>query len=350
MLLIGKRDAAVFYVLFVGFIASAPLSGCAGQKKIVDKPTPAYRQVQVIVANENLRDAPSGNKIGVVKEGESFSLMMRRGNWCLVGNNSFEEVWIWAPSVGLPSVNPLHVSSWLGSGGGVMDVDQLMATFGPQDNVTPIASQAVVYQWKNAGSLFGTRHLVQVDAWVDRTTRSVVKVRFELPPYQGQRAEVLDALGVPQRKADKTDFTQAIYTDVRSGIGFLSLAFANGDFMQVGEVIASRYDPALVEKWIAAPEKKFTIEDQKLVLEVTLLNRSESLAFSCPVFSTTLVENGRQLGTWQIGPGDVRLDPGERKTFRIPLPLNASQVSVKQVAARADLIEMLVVPSAKDSG
>ena len=329
--------------LKLGLLLLFFLTGCAGQQQSLQTEEPEYREVTVTVASENLRDAPGGNRVGEAKKGQTFSLRMRRGNWCEISGDSIQ-AWIWAPSIGQRSVNPLAVTEWIGSKAKPRSVDDLDDIFGPPVQVGQVASQAVIYDYTNAGALFGTRQLSRVKVWVDRATRTAVRVEMDLPPFSGRRMELLDAMSLPKLKATSTDFDESVYENKFDGIGFLVMTFVKGNFEQVQRVTAERYSPALVEKWVAIPEKKVTIEDGHLMLELTMQNQSSTVAFSCPMVELELVQGSRNLGTFILGPGNVRLAPGETKTFRIPTPVESANVDVKQVGARAELVDMLIVP------
>ncbi|MCB2201094.1 hypothetical protein KQI63_16975 [bacterium] len=329
-------------LLLPGMLLLFFLIGCAGQQTMQTEEQDYY-EVEVTVPSENLRDAPGGNRVGEAKKGQSFSLRMRRGNWCEVKNDSIR-AWIWAPSIGQRSVNPMDLREWIGSKASPRSVDELDDIFGPPLNVEPVGSQAVIYDYIDAGSLFGTRQFDRVKVWVDRATRTVARVEIDLPPFSGRRMELLQDMGLPKLKASSTDFDESVYVEKFDGIGFLVMTFVKGNFEQVQRVTAERYSPAMIEKWVSVPEKKVTIEDGYLTLELTMQNQSSTVAFSCPMVELELVQGTRNLGTFTLGPGEVRLAPGETKTFRMPTPVESANINVKQVAARAELIDMLIVP------
>ena len=321
-------------------------AGCAGTKQAsVDKSEPEYATVTVNVPQENLRSGPNSSKVGETFKGSQFLLKQRRANWCQVSSDSTGDVWIWAPSLGLKSVNVLTLAEWIGTRKQPRSVDQVTDLFGPPTEVLQVASQAVMYRYQNAGELFGTRQLRDVMVWVDRATRTVVRVEFELPPFEGRRMELLGQMGLPKVKASSTDFTESIYENKFDGIGFLTMTFGNGSFEVIERVNAELYSPNLLENDIVIPEKKVTIEGEYLTLELTMRNQSAKVAYSCPLVELELVEGSKNLGTWTLGPGDVRIEPGTESTFRMPIPLKAASVNVKQVGARAELVEMLAVPA-----
>lgn len=330
--------------LKLGLLLLFFLAGCAGQQKVVKTEAPEYETVTVTVASENLRDAPGGSKIGEATQGQVFELRMRRGNWCEISGDSIQ-AWIWAPSIGERAVNPMDIREWIGSKAKPRTVDELDQLFGPPVNVEPVASQAVIYDYTNAGSLFGTRQFERIQVWVDRTTRTVVRVEMDLPPFSGRRMELLESMGLPKVKASKTNFDESVFYDKFDGIGFLGMTFAEGNFEKIQRVTVERYSPELVASSINIAEKKVTIEDGHLTLELTMQNNSSNVAFSCPMVELELVQGSRNLGTFILGPGDVRIAPGETQTFRMPTPVESANVNVKEVGARSELLDMLRLPA-----
>lgn len=337
-----KKAAALVAVMALTVL----LAGCAGTRKGTKEAVeePGLQVVKISVAKENLRDAPQGEKIGEAVKGQSFRLVQRRGNWCEVSSEGVPDAWIWSASLGYSKINPLDLSLWLGLKGNGQDVDGLTALFGAPVEVKTVNPQLVIYEYPNADELFGTGQFESVQAWVDRATRAVVRVQFDLPPYVGKRMGLLAEMGLPKLKASKTDFDHSLYLDKFEAAGSVEMIFVEGSFDKIRTVVADRYNGELSDRFIDIREKKVTIEDDYLTLELTMKNTSTSVAFSSPSVELELVENGRNLGTWVLGPGNVRLDPGQEKTFRMPIPLKAATVNVKQVGARSELTDMFVVP------
>lgn len=346
------RKTSGLTILLLAALLVAGLAGCAGVQRDAERPEEEGPVVfgQVRVAEENLRAAPNGRKIGEALRGDQFPVVLRRGNWVQLDHPDLGEAWIWAPSLGYDSLNPMDVHMWLGTGSAPLPLDSLTIRFGPPMGVEPFGGAAVRYIYNNrtfgGGTTFGTYAFEAVHATIDRGTRSVVAVEFVLPPFEGKSGELLPALGLHAAKSTNTNFDRARYDDRFKGISRVDLVFEQSNFERIATARAWRYNPERWRDYVDVNEQKVTIGDNdQLVLEMWVTNRDESRAYAGPQAELELRIGGQSLGTWSLGPGDVRVGPGEKKMFRLAIPLKASRVDVKQVAARAELTDMLVLPA-----
>ncbi len=330
-------------------LAVVLLSGCAGPGAGRHGPIKGV-PVTVQAVTENLRDAPGGKRVGEVVKGQRLTQTLRRGNWAHVRSKEIDEAWIWAPSLGYALVNPMDVHTWLGEASQPRFITELTEIFGPPSTVETISDQAVTYVWTNdlpgVASLFGVRTLVSVKASVDRATRKVFAVRFGLPPFEGKTKEALAAVGLSEAKSTSIDTERARYDHRFPGVERVELWFADGDFLKIGEVRAWRYDPEAWEQAISVSEQKALQDGNSLAWQMTLTNLGHGYTFASPTVAVELVYRGSSLGRWTVGPApDIRVSPGGLVLVRLPLPVNIAGKDVKEIAGRAQILEMLVLPA-----
>lgn len=335
-------------VIAVALFAGILIAGCAGSgagRRGEDKGIP----VTVRANKENLRDAPSGKKVGEVLDGQPLTQTLRRGNWAQVRGEQISQAWIWAPSLGYPLVNPMDVHMWLGDPAAPRQISELTEIFGPQSTVETISDQAVNYIWTNdlpgGGSLLGINTLVSVKVSVDRKTRKVFAVSFTLPPFEGKTKEALASVGLSEAKSTSINTERAQYDNRFAGVERVELWFANGDFLKIGEIKAWRFNPDLWQKNIDVSEQKVVQDGNNLVWQMTLTNLGHGQTYASPTAEVELVYRGKSLGKWTIGPAaNTRVIPSGVILVSLPLPITVDGRDVKEIAGRAVIKDMLVLP------
>jgi hypothetical protein len=321
------------------------LAGCAGSgkfRKDYGKP------VTVTAAEENLRDAPSGSKVGEVVRGKVLTQQVRRGNWVQVTGAEAGQAWIWAPSLGYDLVNPADIRTWLGPAGGPVSIDAITDLYGPQTTVQTLSGSAVEYTWNNYapenGTLFGTDNVREVRVSVDRASKLVFASAIVLPPFQGKTKDALTHVGLSEAKSTTINGDRARYDGKFPGAERVELEFYKGDFLKIGEVRAWRYDPDLWHDRINVSEQKAVQDGSSLNWSMTLTNLDNNHTFAAPVAEVELVYHGRSLGTWTLDASNVRVPPGQVVLASFPIPIDISDKNVKEIAGRAELLEMTVLP------
>ncbi|MFH0882849.1 MAG: hypothetical protein V2A56_07670 [bacterium] len=329
-------------------LTSALIVGCAGSGG-GRRGEPTGTPVTVRSAVENLRETPSGKQVGEVHNGQQLTQTLRRGNWAQVSGPQIPQAWIWAPSLGYPLVNPLDVHLWLGEPSAPRQISELTEIFGSQSTVETISDQAVNYVWTNdlpgGTSLFGVSSLISVKVSVDRPTRKIFAVSFVLPPFEGKTKEALSAVGLSEAKSTSINTERAQYDNRFAGVDRVELWFAEGDFLKIGEIRAWRFNPDLWQKNINVSEQKVIQDGNNLAWQMTLTNLSHGQAYASPTVEIELVYRGRSLGKWTIGPvPNTRVSPGGLVLVSLPLPVDIDGKDVKEIAGRAEILDMLVLP------
>jgi len=331
-------------VLFAGFA----LMGCAGSGKM-SKTSVMNVPVTVTAKVENLRDAAGGDKVGEVKAGTQLTQTLRRGNWSQVRGAGFGEAWVWAPSLGFDLVSPADVRIWLGPANTPVSIDDVVDVFGPQTTVEMLSGSAVEYIWNNilpgGNTLFGTSNVNSVRVAVDRTTKKVFAVTIELPPFNGKTKEALSYIGLSETKSTSINGDRAQYDGKFPGVDRVELWFKNGDFLKIGTVKAWRYDPGLWQRNVNVSEQK-AIQEGKSALswQMTLTNLDRSHAYASPTAEVEIVYHGKSLGKWTLS-ANVRVGPGQVNMVKFPIPIDITGKDVKEIAGRADIQDMLVLPA-----
>ncbi|MBS1261345.1 MAG: hypothetical protein MAG453_00666 [Calditrichaeota bacterium] len=335
-------------------LAALLLASCAGQKGAsVPPPSPdtsaaEITRVTVTVPVENLRATANGGKVGETREGARYPLLERRANWCRIEHDSLGAVWIWAPSLGYRQVDPFSLLLWFG-GREPMLADSVNAVFGAPVTVESSGGEVLLYRYPNQfengpGTRFGTDSFTETLLWIDRRSRVVLQLEFELPPFSGTAKELLRAVGLPAARSSGTDFEKARYDNRFPGISRLELLFDDGDFDRIRYLSATRYPTGAWRSALAAGAKKIVLDGHALVLSMEVENTSGEYAFAAPVVSVNVYEDGTPAGEWTLGPAAFRLEPGANDVLEIPLPLAADHVNVNQVAATAEIVDAYAVP------
>lgn len=330
--------------LIIAGLAVVMMTGCAALNagrsgRMAGKP------VNVTVAKENLRKTPGGAKLGEVALGAQLKQVLRRGNWVQVTGTPVGQSWIWAPSLGYDLVNPVDIHTWLGSADHPLTIHEVTDVFGPQSTVETLSGAAVEYVWSGGMDVFGTDNLREVRLAVDRATRKVFRVTMVLSPYEGKTKEALVHVGLSAAKSTSIDTDHARYDGKFAGIDRVNLYFYNGDFLKIGKVEAWRYDPDLWQNMLSVSEQKAVPSGKGLNWTMTLTNIDGSHTFASPTANVELVYHGQSLGKWTLGPIDVRVAPGQVALASFPIPIDVSGKDVKEIAGRADLVDMLVLPA-----
>jgi hypothetical protein len=332
------------------------LAGCAGPKQTAEPvPQPdehaSLPRVTVTAAQENVRATPNGDIVAKAHRGERYPTTMRRGNWVEIVHPDAGRAWIWAPSLeGMGSVNPMDLTLWLGGADGPATEPELKRIFGPPTMIQPITTVAVIYTWENGrdGALFGDNRFRTVQTWVDVATREVVRVAFELPPFEGEYKELLSRLALPEKRG-KADFERVRFNHAFAGISLLEMLYYEGDIRRIATVVADRFAPGGWHTEVSVGEgKKATIgEDGNLVLVMPLSNQSRSVAWGAPLVDVEMYVGSRPEGSWRLGPGGLRLEPGEAAELRLPMPVEAASVDMMKTSVSANIVEMLPLPPAE---
>jgi len=347
MFFLKKYSSVVSVIVLVLFLA-----GCAGTKKTTT--TDQYEelvQVSLKVEKENLRDAPNGNKVGEAHQGDILGLVERRGNWCQIHNETLGNVWIWGPSLGYTSVSPLNIRSWIGDASTAASEKSILEVFGRPTSVEMLGSHLAVYHYNNyveqGQTLFGTHQIVATKVYLDRRSRTVSQVELVLPPFKGNTKKAIPALGLPSVKSSGIDFERARYINKFAGISVLELKFLKGDFEKIESVSAFRTAPELWRRKLDVSDKKVTIVNGKLALQMTLTNNDQVNAYASPKAEVELYQGSKYLGKWNVQQDDFIVDPGKTVVTTMPIPVEAHLVEVKKVAARAEILQMYVLPGGK---
>jgi hypothetical protein len=339
-------------LLFV-LVVLVLLAACAGQQETLPPPpvdstaVEEDQRVTVQVAIENLRETPNGTKVGETTSGSEYVFIERRGNWVQLKDPVRDGVWIWAPSVGFPKVNPLAMSLWVG-GDQPQTVDSLTEIIGAPIQVEAYGGGLYQYHYVNMvagreGTLFGTSTFRAIEILVDRETREVLFVGIELPPYQGSAKDLLRVIGLPEVRSTSTNFEHALYTDKFAGISTVEFLFEKSDFNKIGQISALRYSVVEYETALTAGEKKIVHEGNQLILSMEVTNTSGDFAFAGPEVAVELVEGDRNLGAWVLGPINARIEPGETEILFEPIPLSDAGIDVNRVGARAEIVSAITV-------
>ncbi len=301
------------------------------------------------VERENVRDAPGGKVIGSARRGETFTLLQRRGDWCRVDRPDTLEGWIWAPSLGLARANPMWPLLWLGGEGENRSVEEITSLFGPPTAVQPYGAEIYIYRYVNlsgtgGASLFGTRGFRELRLWVDRPGRTAIRLEMDLPPLRGKAEEILGKLGFSAVRSTGSDFERARYEGKLPGIAQLDLLRHKGNFTLFSRVVAEKYPPRRWVRWVKIRKRRAVVDGKSLEVVLTLTGGDPDMTWAAPRAEIGLFEGSRRLGEWELGPADLRLEPGREGDAVFPVPLDASAVDPAKLSVTAKLIGMLPVP------
>ncbi len=346
----NKYTLILFFQLFLLCLL---FSGCLApvkkpeEEEIILEP----KQIMLIinVDKENLRAAPNGVKIGEAIRGESFLLLLRRGNWCEIKHPNHETCWIWAPSVGFPLINPLNLNFFFGISDSSF-TDNFMDRFGQPTEESYYSSRIVIYRYRNmlegGTTLFGTDRFHEIRLWIHRATLMIICAEIELPPFEGEASSLLTQLGLPnEMNSTLSNFDFVRYDAVFRKIARLDLNRLPGDLTKFQSVIAHRYDPIRWRETVQVREKSARQNESSLEVVLTLVSRDRDLTYVAPIAEISLTEDSRMLGRWEIGPVEAYLAPWDTVKALFNLPVDTGTLNLSALDVSAKLTSLTPVPT-----
>lgn len=344
------RGLSILVLLFL----VAWLMGCAAPRQEPPETPPEPQPIEpvkqfraVTVPQENFRAQPQGEVLGQVSMGDSLVFEERRANWCRVVHEELGDGWIWAPSLGYEQVTPLSLRHWMGSPEDPVTEENLRELFGTPAEEEYLAGVAMKMRYLNPNEfpVYGRQGFERATAWIDMKSRQVVRVRFDMRPYEGDAGRMLAILGLPDKRSTRRDFEHIRYDDSFAGLARLEMRYYQGNFERIGSVTVDRFPP---EDWkrevsLVSGSKKAVVRDGVLVLVMEAANGGE-LAWGAPMIEAGLYEGSRIVGEWTLGPAQLRLAPGERGVLEIPTPVQAAGLDLNRISALAELVDMLPLP------
>ncbi len=305
---------------------------------------PVY--LTVMVEQENLRASPNGEKVGEASRSEKLELMQRRGNWFEVAHPGLGTVFIWAPSVGAELINELDIQ-WLIGGDDYRSMDSLVAMLGEPSSLERQGGdlvEAVYYAQNEDGTLLlGTRRFTSLQLLFDRETKAVLEVLIKLPPYEGDVEGLLQQIGLSHTRPSGSDFERVRFQGKYGGIALLDLERHQGDFTRFSRVHALKFPPGRWRTSIEITTKDADHSGAATTISLGMKNTSP-FEFTGPVVKLGVYEETRIVGNWTLGPGDLRLSPGETSAVRFPLPDLGPDANPREVSFTAELKSMTEVP------
>jgi len=204
------------------------LSSCSHKTtKISPAPTPAPAPAEkeiaiadtaiVQVRSENVREQPNGKIIGKVRRGTPLLILRRVGNWVEFSGAKFDEVFIWAPSLGYKYLNLYSPDFYLNSSKtGFRPVSYFRKIFSEKGQVRDKSASDYELFFKNIGLgrheetvldvVNSSRQIVDhgLALYVDNQQQTVKKVRIDFfRPVRGY-VRALKKCGLPIVKPQRT--------------------------------------------------------------------------------------------------------------------------------------------------
>ncbi len=340
---------------FTGCAPIKPGLEITEKETVEQEPLPVY---EVIVEKENLRRSANGEKVNEALAGEKFSVLNRRGNWCEVikseenqGTDSTTTFWIWAPSLGFEKCNVISVKRLLGGKGVRNNYDSLKTFLGESTGQRRSPAGITRYIYTNSNedgtTLFGTKRFSELILHVDDHSMVVLSAEIKLMPFQGAANELLGSLGFAEIKPSGSDFERVEYVRKFSGVDQLTMFRYRGDFKKFSHVVAEKFPTNSWRRNVKITDKKAELENGTLSVIMTLSNSSTGWAYAGPSIDVSIFEGSKSIGNWLLGPGAIRLEPGESREVKFPLPIDPSAIDKTKISLTAELKDVTIVP-AKD--